>query len=60
LLERAPQEIAVLGSGLTAVDAILSAATSWPMPGSLRSRATDAFLPRTALHRPNLTRIRRS
>ena len=30
LLERAPQEIAVLGSGLTAVDAILSVATTWP------------------------------
>jgi uncharacterized NAD(P)/FAD-binding protein YdhS len=29
-LERPPQEIAVLGSGLTAVDAILSAATTWP------------------------------
>ncbi len=30
LLERAPEEIAVLGSGLTAVDVILSAATKWP------------------------------
>jgi len=29
-LERAPQDIAVLGSGLTAVDVILSAATKWP------------------------------
>jgi uncharacterized NAD(P)/FAD-binding protein YdhS len=29
-LERAPQEVAVLGSGLTAVDVILSAATTWP------------------------------
>ncbi len=29
-LERAPQEIAVLGSGLTAVDVIQSAATAWP------------------------------
>ena len=28
--ERPPQEIAVLGSGLTAVDAIVSAATAWP------------------------------
>jgi uncharacterized NAD(P)/FAD-binding protein YdhS len=29
-LDRAPQEIAVLGSGLTAVDVIQSAATAWP------------------------------
>jgi uncharacterized NAD(P)/FAD-binding protein YdhS len=29
-LEHAPREIAVLGSGLTAVDVILSAATTWP------------------------------
>jgi len=29
-LEHAPQDIAVLGSGLTAVDVILSAATQWP------------------------------
>jgi uncharacterized NAD(P)/FAD-binding protein YdhS len=29
-LGRAPQDIAVLGSGLTAVDVILSAATKWP------------------------------
>lgn len=29
-LERAPQDIAVLGSGLTAVDVILSAAAAWP------------------------------
>ena len=29
-LEHAPREIAVLGSGLTAVDVILSAGTTWP------------------------------
>ena len=29
-LEQAPREIAVLGSGLTAVDVILSVATTWP------------------------------
>jgi uncharacterized NAD(P)/FAD-binding protein YdhS len=30
ILEHAPQDIAVLGSGLTAVDVILSAAAKWP------------------------------